>query len=339
MKDLRFLYFILYLCTASNVFFAGSSAMGAHSKTNKEGIIFDIIYGLGSVLNLVSDVVMIQALRKASEAKVKFRLFLMWNTFTTGAYYVTDLFLSDFNSKHIKLEKEHLQDMDEESARHTIFFASVLISTVVFLAKMYRNYDQVVANEEARIHGTQRALLANEPAVGYLFRPVSPLGVPAIAAGPAFLRATSTSGFQMATPSWSGVPSSTHEAKGQPYYVAIQQPRSPGQQLAPTQPQLNPPGEIAYVQYYTGVRPQLTMVDQSVIVPSPTAVATTAGSASVGSPPDKWTTPDAPSYPSGLKSRCASQDKPSRDHALRRSGSWRLAVVRSDSSFTDFEGS
>ncbi|XP_075743901.1 uncharacterized protein LOC142802755 isoform X2 [Rhipicephalus microplus] len=293
---------------ASNFFFAGSSAMGAHSKTHKEGIIFDIIYGLGSVLNLVSDVWMIRALRKPSEAKVKFRLFLIWNTFTTGAYYVTDLFLSSFNSKHIKLEEEHLQDMDEESARHTILFASVLISTAVFLVKggilyafyqMYQNYDQVVANEEARIHGSQRAI---EPAVGYLFQPVNRLIVPAVAAGPAPLPAPSTSEFQMATPCWSSVPSSTHELTGQSCYVVVQQPRPPGQQQAPTQPQFNPPGETPgavqssrHVQRCTGDQPQLTVVDQSEIAPSPAGIASTAdGPASIGSPSDKWTTQDTP---------------------------------------------
>ncbi|KAL3215792.1 hypothetical protein MRX96_033410 [Rhipicephalus microplus] len=100
IRSIRFLTFILYFCAVSNFFYACTSVMGEYSRVKAEGLVFDIIYGLGCGLNFISDVMMIQALWKLREAKEKFRLFIIWNTFTTCACYVTDIFQNSFTSKH-----------------------------------------------------------------------------------------------------------------------------------------------------------------------------------------------------------------------------------------------
>ncbi|XP_049520188.1 uncharacterized protein LOC125944138 [Dermacentor silvarum] len=211
--------------------------------------------------------------------------------------------------------------MDEASYRTTMFYSAMFISTVVFLVKggilyafykIYENYDQVVANEEARTSGTRPGLLANSAPVA--IEQGNQLMVPAMPTGQAFT-APPLGGFQPATPGWWGVPSTTPawsgmpQAPGQPYYVAVQQPHLPGQQqLAPsTQPQCFSSGGIMYVPYYCGTQPQLT-VDQPAIVQGATAEATAAEATEP--PPDKTTTPEAPSSEPGNPTRADSNQEP-----------------------------
>ncbi|KAL3215794.1 hypothetical protein MRX96_033411 [Rhipicephalus microplus] len=72
----------------------------------------------------------------------------------------------------MKLEKHQLGGMEEASARGGILY--------VFY-QMYQNYDQVVADEEARIRGDQQCATVNAPVVtGYMFQQGHPVGVPAV---------------------------------------------------------------------------------------------------------------------------------------------------------------
>ncbi|KAH6934052.1 hypothetical protein HPB50_019794 [Hyalomma asiaticum] len=302
MQSLRFLYFILYFCAVSNFFGVVTSVMGEHSRVKSGGIVFDVIYGFISALNFISDVMMIRALKNLTEAKEKLRLFIIWNALTTCACYITDIFQNHFMSRHMKLEKHQLGDLDEASARNSIFYMTVFFSSVVFAVKggilyafyqMYENYDQVVANEEARIRG-DRSVIANAPAGGYMFQQGNPVGVSTVATtAPTGPMALPAGGYQMAGPGWSAVPGTAPgmpQAPGQPYYIMIQQPYPPGQQQAATatQPQPFPPGGIVYM-YNPGAQPQ-PAVGQPEIDSSTAAAAKTAEVASAESSPEKATT-------------------------------------------------
>lgn len=204
-----------------------------------------------------------------------------------------------------------------------MFYSSIFTSTVIFLVKggilyvfyqIYENYDQVVVNEEARNSGTRPHLLANSAPVAYRFEQGNQFGVPAMPTAPTFT-APPLGAFQTTTQGWSGIPSTTPawsgmpQAPGQPHYVSVQQPHLPGQQQpAPTtQPQCFSSGGIVYVPYYSGSQPQLT-VDQPAIVQGATAEATAA--AATESPPDKTTTPEAPSSEPGTPTRAKSNQEP-----------------------------
>ncbi|KAH8041668.1 hypothetical protein HPB51_017470 [Rhipicephalus microplus] len=187
---------------------------------------------------------------------------------------------------------------------------------------MYQNYDQVVADEEARIRGDQQCATVNAPVVtGYMFQQGHPVGVPAV--GGTAPVAHPMGGPQMVPPGWQVVPTTTApgwsgmpqgmpqgpgmsqgpgitqgsgipQAPGQLYYVMVQAPCPPGQQqaAAPNQQMSFSSGGIAYMPYYPGVQPQL-MAGQPVVSPSSTAQATTAESASTKVSPDHMTAADA----------------------------------------------
>ncbi|XP_065309159.1 mediator of DNA damage checkpoint protein 1-like isoform X2 [Dermacentor albipictus] len=274
MQDLRFLRCILYFCTASNIFWVVASVLFFGSGPNKDGVIFAIIYGVGCALNLVSDVTMLYALRNPSQAKQKFRLFLIWNTLSTCGCYVTDLFFSDFSSKNV-----------------CILYA---------LYQVYQNYDRLAAYEEQN-RAPQPGIFSNAPPVPYRFQPGSQSGVPVMPTGPALLAAPASgypkmtpvpAGFPSTRPAWSGMPRSS----GQPHRVAVQQPHLPEQQQpAPsTQPQFFASSGIVHVPCCSATQPQLT-VDQPAMGQGAIAEATATEAEDTECPPDKTGTPETPS--------------------------------------------
>ncbi|XP_065309122.1 uncharacterized protein [Dermacentor albipictus] len=215
MQDLLFFRCILYFCTASNIFWVVTSVMAVASGLDKEGVIFDIIDGVGCALNLVSDVTMLHALRNPSQAKQKFRLFLIWNTLSTCGFYVTELFFSYFLSKNTD-EKSKNRTKDEKSLDTMSFSEHALIDTVIFLIKVcilyalyqvYQNYDRLVANEEEQNLAPQPGIFSNSPPVAYRFEPGSQSGVPVMPTGPALLAAPALGGYPKATPGPAGFPS------------------------------------------------------------------------------------------------------------------------------------
>ncbi|XP_065309156.1 uncharacterized protein [Dermacentor albipictus] len=216
MQDLLFLRCILYFCTVCNIFWVVTRIDALSRGPNKQRAIFHITYGVGSTLDLVSDVIMLHALRNPSQAKQKFRLFLIWNTLSTCGYYVTGLFLEFLNAKPTKLEKDKLRDKDEKSLDTRIFFYVVVIYTVIFLVKVcilyalyqvYQNYDRLAANEEEQNLAPQPGIFSNAPPVAYRFQPESQSGVPVMPTGPALLAAPALGGYPKTTPGPAGFPS------------------------------------------------------------------------------------------------------------------------------------
>ncbi|XP_070390642.1 uncharacterized protein [Dermacentor albipictus] len=275
MQDLRFLRCILYFCTASNIFWVVASVLFFGSGPNKDGVIFAIIYGVGCALNLVSDVTMLYALRNPSQAKQKFRLFLIWNTLSTCGCYVTDLFFSDFSSKNV-----------------CILYA---------LYQVYQNYDRLAAYEEQN-RAPQPGIFSNSPPVAYRFEPGSQSGVPVMPTGPALLAAPALGGYPKMTPGPEGFPSTRParsgmpRSSGQPHRVAVQQPHLPEQQQpAPsTQPQFFASSGIVHVPCCSATQPQLT-VDQPAMGQGAIAEATATEAEDTECPPRKTATPEAPS--------------------------------------------
>ncbi|XP_065309123.1 uncharacterized protein [Dermacentor albipictus] len=215
MQDLRFLRCILYFCTVCNIFWVVTRIDALSRGLNKEKAMFHIIYGVGSTLDLVSDVTMLHALRNPSQAKQKFRLFLIWNTLSTCGYNVGGLFLEFLNSKHTD-EKSKNRTKDEKSLDTRIFFVVVVIYTAIFLVKVcilyalyqvYQNYDRIAANEEEQNLAPQPGIFSNAPPVAYRFEPGSQPGVPVMPTGPALLAAPALGGYPKATPGPAGFPS------------------------------------------------------------------------------------------------------------------------------------
>ncbi|XP_065309147.1 uncharacterized protein [Dermacentor albipictus] len=310
MQDLRFLRTILSFCTACNTILVVGRINSLSKGFNKEKAIRHIIYGVGTALDLVSDVTMLHALRNPSQAKQKFRLFLIWNTLSTCGFYVTDLFLTFLASKHKKLEKDELRDKDEKSFRTQIFFIAAGIYTVIFLVKVcilyalyqvYQNYDRLAAYEEQN-RAPQPGIFTNAPPVAYPFQPGSQSGVPVMPTGPALLAAPASGGYPKMTPGPAGV-TSTRPARsgmprssGHPHHAAVQKPHLPEQQQpAPsTQPQFISSSGIVHVPYCSATQPQLT-VDQPAMGQGAIAEATATEAEDTECPPRKTGTPEAPS--------------------------------------------
>ncbi|XP_065309146.1 uncharacterized protein [Dermacentor albipictus] len=242
---------------------------------NKEKAIRHIIYGVGTALDLVSDVTMLHALR---------------------------------NPK--KLEKDELRDKDEKSFRTQIFFIAAGIYTVIFLVKVcilyalyqvYQNYDRLAAYEEQN-RAPQPGIFTNAPPVAYPFQPGSQSGVPVMPTGPALLAAPASGGYPKMTPGPAGV-TSTRPARsgmprssGHPHHAAVQKPHLPEQQQpAPsTQPQFISSSGIVHVPYCSATQPQLT-VDQPAMGQGAIAEATATEAEDTECPPRKTGTPEAPS--------------------------------------------
>lgn len=349
IHNIRFLRFILYFCAVSNFFYACTSAMGEHSKVKTEGFVFDIIYGLGCALNFISDIMMIQALRNLREAKEKFRLFIIWNTLTTCGCYVTDIFQNIFISKHMKLDKDQLGGMDEASARNTIFYFSTFLSTAIFAAKggilyafyqMYQNYDQVVADEEARLRGEQQGPSANAPAgAGYMFQQGNPVGVATV--GTAAPVALPMGGQQMVPSGWQVVPTGTApgwpgmpqgmpqgmpegmpegipqgvpqgvpqgmpqgpgmpQAAGQPYYVMIPPPRPLGQQQAAA-----PNQQMSFASGGIVYMPYYPGVQPQPMAGQPVTAPSTTAEAKTAEPASAKSSPDNKTTPDAPRARAS----------------------------------
>ncbi|XP_077488985.1 uncharacterized protein LOC144099505 isoform X2 [Amblyomma americanum] len=135
MTSLKFVRTILYLCTGVNAIQVFKYVTGGYRVLHSSGWIFDVLYGIETGLNLVSDVIILQALQlsKQKETKMKLMTFLGWNCISTSFCYVTSLFLAGFLSEHLPLQKEHLKDLQEKEFRGAILYA---------MYQFYQNWDK-----------------------------------------------------------------------------------------------------------------------------------------------------------------------------------------------------
>ncbi|XP_077508270.1 uncharacterized protein LOC144119563 [Amblyomma americanum] len=299
--------------------------MGGHRNLKSEGVVFDIIYGVVCSLNLVSDLIMLNALKKPVQTKDKLRLFLIWNAGTTCVCYVTDIFLSDFNSKHMALKKEDFKDIDEESARNTLFYASVMFSTVIFIVKggvlyaiyqMYTNYEHLVADDAFQAPGVRGPLFAAAPPVAFRFEPGNQQGIAVGTPAPAVPMTPPLPAPYSAAPGWAPMAPAYREAPqvpGQPYYVAFQQPCFPVQQ---PQPEMHPRTDprIAYMPYYTDAASSQITLEPPIMVTQGNAPAHAAIEVNAAQPPVcEPTAPQAVAPPGALPHDAQSEGTSSED--------------------------
>ncbi|KAL3215444.1 hypothetical protein MRX96_034155 [Rhipicephalus microplus] len=176
---------ILFLCIGINIFSATSYLLGHYRALGSDGLLFDVLLGIETGVNLVSDFILLNALQSSSNPAVRgpshaevvetFRKFLMLNTGTILFCCVTHIrrivFLSSARNPLQVRVYGATNAQEEQEVRNGVF--SQLAFYYVFLLTVK---GAILYN----IFGYYKEFKDNPPSANviFVFNPLANLGQP-----------------------------------------------------------------------------------------------------------------------------------------------------------------
>ncbi|KAL3215424.1 hypothetical protein MRX96_034136 [Rhipicephalus microplus] len=125
---------VLMFCIAINCFCITSYVIGTYRAIASEGFIFDLLLGLETGVNLVSDFVLLNALQTQAEVVMKLRNFLTLNTGTILFCCVTHIGASYFLAQHVHVHAAKNAE-EKQTVRNSVFSQLAIYYVILALIK------------------------------------------------------------------------------------------------------------------------------------------------------------------------------------------------------------